>query len=90
AAEAKPVSGLATRFVDPDQIRARPRLAFMPFGSGSHHCVGTGMAYMNAQLLLATIFQRYRLEVPEGWEPRHKFAFSTVIEGGLPVTLTRR
>lgn len=79
-----------TRFVDPDQIHARPRLAFMPFGSGSHHCVGTGMAYMNAQLLLATIFQRYRLEVPEGWEPRHKFAFSTVIEGGLPVTLTRR
>lgn len=78
------------RFMDPEQVRARPRLAFMPFGSGTHHCVGTGMAYMNAQLLLATIFQRYRLAVPENWAPRHKFAFSTVIDGGLPVTLTRR
>lgn len=77
------------RFVDPDQVRSRPRLAFMPFGSGPHHCVGTGMAYMNAQFLLSIIFQRYRFSLPPGWNPQHRFAFSTVIKGGLPVTVSR-
>ncbi|MUM17013.1 cytochrome P450 [Mycobacterium sp. CBMA 623] len=78
-----------TRFTDAEQVRSRPRLAFMPFGSGPHHCLGTGMAYMNAQFLLSIIFQRFRLSAPRGWEPQHKFAFSTVIKGGLPVTLSR-
>lgn len=78
-----------TRFVDIEQVRARPRLAFMPFGSGPHHCVGTGMAYMNAQFLLSIMFQRFRLQLPPGWGPQHKFAFSTVVKGGLPVTLKR-
>ncbi|MEU9808522.1 cytochrome P450 [Mycobacterium sp. NPDC050853] len=77
------------RFADPARARSRPRLAFMPFGSGPHHCVGTGMAYMNAQFLLSIIFQRYRLSAPVGWNPEHRFAFSTVIKGGLPVTITR-
>ncbi|WP_083336045.1 cytochrome P450 [Mycobacteroides saopaulense] len=76
------------RFADPVRARSRPRLAFMPFGSGPHHCVGTGMAYMNAQFLLSIIFQRYRLSIPVGWNPQHKFAFSTVIKGGLPVKLS--
>lgn len=76
------------RFMDEVAARSRPRLAFMPFGSGRHHCLGTGMAYMNAQFLLAIIFQRYRLALPEGWKPKHHFNFSVTLEGGLPVTLT--
>lgn len=77
-----------TRFTDESQLKTRPRLAFMPFGSGPHHCIGTGMAYMNAQFLLTILFQRFRLQLPEGWTPRHRYAFSTVIDDGLPVTLT--
>lgn len=77
------------RFIDEAQVKARPRLAFMPFGSGPHHCVGTGMAYMNAQFLLTIIFQRYRLTLPQGWQPRHKFSFSVSVDGGLPVALSR-
>ncbi|WP_324612916.1 MULTISPECIES: cytochrome P450 [Mycobacteroides] len=78
-----------TRFLDEAHVKQRPRLAFMPFGSGPHHCVGTGMAYMNAQFLLAIMFQRYRLELPEGWSPRHHFNFSVTVKGGLPVTVRR-
>lgn len=78
-----------TRFTNESLVKSRPRLAFMPFGSGPHHCVGTGMAYMNAQFLLTILFQRYRLALPSGWRPRHQYAFSTIVRGGLPVTFSR-
>lgn len=77
-----------TRFVDKEVALARPNLAFIPFGAGPHHCIGSGLAYMNAQFLLALIFQRYRLTTPEGWQPRHASTFSVTLKGGLPVTLT--
>lgn len=78
-----------TRFTDKETVLARPNLAFIPFGAGPHHCIGSGMAYMNAQFLLALIFQRYRITTPEDWTPQHASTFSTTLEGGLPVTLTR-
>jgi cytochrome P450 len=78
-----------TRFIDKEIVMARPNLAFIPFGAGPHHCIGSGMAYMNAQFLLALIFQRYRITTPDGWTPKHASTFSTTLEGGLPVTLTR-
>ena len=76
-------------FYDAEQVAARPRLAFLAFGAGPHHCMGTGMAYMNAQYLLALIFQRYRLRLRPGWTPRHNFTFSTTVKGGVPVTIHR-
>ncbi|WP_439957538.1 cytochrome P450 [Nocardia crassostreae] len=78
-----------TRFTDEDVVKARPNLAFIPFGTGRHRCVGSAMGYMNAQFLLALIFQRYRLHTPAGWHPRHSFGLSTTVKGGLPVTVTR-
>ncbi|WP_225724642.1 MULTISPECIES: cytochrome P450 [unclassified Nocardia] len=78
-----------TRFTDPSHP-ARPNNAFIPFGAGPHHCIGSGMAYMNAQFLLALIFQRYRLETPAGWKPKHASTFSITLDGGLPVRISRR
>lgn len=78
------------RFTDAEQVRARPRLAFMPFSSGTHFCLGTTMAYMVAQFFLTILFQRYRLSVPDGWQPEPHFTFSVAVKGGLPVTITRR
>ena len=78
------------RFIDEKLVRSRPRLAFLPFGSGPHHCIGTGMAYMNAQFLLTLIFQRYRLALKPGWTPEHHFNFSVTVKGGVPVELHRR
>lgn len=77
------------RFIDPDQVRARPRLAFMPFSSGQHFCLGTTMAYMAAQFFLTILFQRYRLSLPEGWQPESRFTFSVTLRDGLPVCLSR-
>jgi cytochrome P450 len=77
-------------FADKAQVAARPRTAFIPFGTGPHQCVGMAMAYMNAQFLLSLILQRYDINCLPGWEPRRKSSGSTTIEGGFPCTITRR
>jgi cytochrome P450 len=79
-----------THFTDKEQRAARPATAFIPFGTGPHQCVGRAMAYQNAQMLTALIFQRYRINLQPGWQPRQKMSMSVPIKGGLPVTLTRR
>ncbi|HEY1968627.1 MAG TPA: cytochrome P450, partial [Pseudonocardia sp.] len=56
-----------THFTDKQQRAARPATAFIPFGTGPHQCVGRAMAYQNAQLLTALIFQRYRINLQPGW-----------------------
>ncbi|WP_378741934.1 cytochrome P450 [Nocardia brasiliensis] len=76
-----------TRFTDASH--SRPNNAFIPFGAGPHHCIGSGMAYMNAQFLLTLIFQRYRLQTRPGWRPRHASTFSITLDGGLPVRIQR-
>jgi cytochrome P450 len=43
-----------------------PRFAYLPFGGGQRVCIGSGFAQLEATLLLASIAQRYRLEVIEG------------------------
>jgi cytochrome P450 len=46
-----------------ENFQSRPRFAYFPFGGGPRQCVGSGFAMMEAQLILATIGQHYRLEV---------------------------
>jgi cytochrome P450 len=75
---------------DKDQTKARPNTAFIPFGTGSHQCVGMAMAYQNAQLLTALIYQRYRIQLRPGWTPTHQNTQSVIVRGGVPCTLTRR
>jgi cytochrome P450 len=41
----------------------RPRFAYFPFGGGGRQCIGESFAWMEATLALATIAQRWRLEL---------------------------
>ena len=50
----------------PDNIAARPRYAYFPFGGGPRQCIGNNFAQMEAQLIIATIAQRYRLRLVDG------------------------
>ena len=42
-----------------------PRSVFMPFGGGPHQCIGAHFAMLEATLLLATIAQRFRLDLDD-------------------------
>jgi cytochrome P450 len=44
-------------------MKQLPTYAYFPFGGGERLCIGKSFALMEAQLLLATMAQRYRLEV---------------------------
>ena len=51
-----------TRFA-PDAKLARPKFAYFPFGGGSRVCIGEGFAWMEGVLLLATLAQRWDMEL---------------------------
>ena len=74
----------------PERAQGRHRYAYIPFGGGPRLCIGSNFAMMEAQLILATITQRYRLEhVPN----RPVLAESLITlrpKHGLPMTLTPR
>jgi cytochrome P450 len=54
----------------PERVAARPRFAYFPFGGGPRLCIGIGFAMTEAQLVLASVASRFRLEPVEGHEPR--------------------
>jgi cytochrome P450 len=47
----------------PERSEGRPKHAFVPFGAGPRMCIGNTFALMEAALVLATVAQRYRLEL---------------------------
>jgi len=44
----------------------RPDFAYLPFGGGPRICIGNSFATIEAQLIVATIAQRYRLRLAPG------------------------
>jgi cytochrome P450 len=77
------------RFYDKQVIAARPNLAFIPFGAGPLRCIGSSMGDLSAQLLLAQIHQRFRIQTPAGWAARRDPAQPLPVKGGVPVVLTK-
>lgn len=73
----------------PERARAIPRHAFIPFGSGTHKCVGDNFALTQITLDLATICSRWRLVPLPGTEVR-KVIHATVHPHRLPMTPERR
>jgi cytochrome P450 len=47
----------------PEAKAARPKFAYFPFGGGPRICIGEGFAWMEGVLLLATLAQRFRVEL---------------------------
>ncbi|MFN0167030.1 MAG: cytochrome P450 [Bryobacteraceae bacterium] len=51
----------------PERSGNRPKFAYLPFGGGPRLCIGNNFALMEAQVILAMVAQRFRLEV----DPNH-------------------
>lgn len=71
----------------PDRVKQRHRFAYFPFGGGPRVCIGSNFAMLEAQLILATIAQRYELDLV----PEHPVELETLItlrpKYGLMMTL---
>lgn len=50
----------------PDQVKARHKYAWVPFGGGAHMCLGLHFAYMQVKILMAQLLPRYRVELADG------------------------
>ncbi|WP_242903537.1 cytochrome P450 [Actinomadura terrae] len=54
----------------PERVKARHRLAYLPFGAGAHACVGQALFEREAAVILATVLSRYEVEVEGPVEPQ--------------------
>jgi cytochrome P450 len=74
----------------PGKAQELPRFAYFPFGGGPRQCIGSSFAMMEATLLLATIAQRFRLQMV----PKHPVipvpSFTLRPKYGLRMTLESR
>jgi cytochrome P450 len=50
----------------PAAVAQRHRFAYLPFGGGPRICIGNGFAMAEAQVIVATIAQRYRVRLAPG------------------------
>jgi len=50
----------------PEEVARRHRFAFFPFGAGPRHCIGGDVAMLLIAMTIATVLQRFRLEVLPG------------------------
>ena len=50
----------------PARSEGRPNFAYLPFGGGPRICIGNSFAMTEAQLVVATVAQRYRLRLVPG------------------------
>ena len=80
---------------DPDRFLparsvGRPRLAYLPFGGGPRVCIGQMLAMNEAILILATLAQRFRLQLRPGHEVAIQQRITIRPRGGLPMLISRR
>ena len=73
-----------------ERASGHPRYAFFPFGGGPRMCIGNLFALTEAQIVLATVAQKYRLRVP----PDHPIQLQPLVtlrsRYGMKVTLEPR
>ena len=73
-----------------EAVAARHRYAYLPFGGGPRICIGMSFALAEAQVIIASVAQRYRLRL----DPAHAvvpIGYLTLrAKDGIRVVLERR
>ncbi len=74
----------------PERAAGRPKHAYLPFGAGPRICIGNHFALMEAKIILASIIQRYGVEVidPKSIQMDPRVTLRPL--GGMPGRLHRR
>jgi cytochrome P450 len=68
----------------------RPRYSYFPFGGGPRLCIGESFAWMEGELLLATIAQQWRPRVAPGYPMGLSPQVTLRPKGGMRMTMERR
>ena len=74
----------------PEAVAARHRFAYFPFGGGPRLCIGNNFALLEAQLALATIAGRYRLDLVPGHPVESQPLITLRARHGLVMRVARR
>jgi cytochrome P450 len=74
----------------PEAAAARPRYTYMPFGGGPRQCIGVNFALYETKLVLATLLQRYSVELIPGQNLSCDAAVTLRPAHGMKVRLRRR
>ena len=74
----------------PEAVASRHRFAYLPFGGGPRICIGNSFAMVEAQVILATLAQRYRLRLAPGHEVEPVGLVTLRAKNGIWMTLESR
>jgi cytochrome P450 len=74
----------------PEATAARPKFVYLPFGAGPRQCIGSHFALIEAQLVMATLAQRYRLRLVPGHRVEPWPLITLRPRFGMPMTIERR
>lgn len=74
----------------PERSQGRHRFAYLPFGGGPRICIGAALAMTEAQLILATIAQRYRVRLAPGEQVELRNRVTLRPLNGIRMLLERR
>src|SRR5690606_15701600 len=63
---------------------------YNPFSAGPRMCIGAAFATMEIKIALASLLQRFRVELPEGAEVDRRVAITMAPRRGLPMRIRLR
>ena len=74
----------------PYKIKHQAKFAYLPFGAGGHACIGKNFALMEATLILATIVQKFQIELVPNQIIEIDPQFTLRPKYGIKVTVRQR
>lgn len=86
---AEPMRFKPERFL-PEYEEMLPKFAYFPFGGGPRVCIGNAFAMMEAQLILATMAQKFRFELEPGQAVQTNAQVTISPLGGLKMRVVKR
>lgn len=82
----RPEEFIPERFA-PESSASRPRFAYFPFGGGARKCIGDHFALMEAQIIIATLAERFDPALADGRAPALDATFALRPRGGIRMKL---
>jgi len=74
----------------PEESKGRHPFAYFPFGGGARACIGSNLARMEAQIILATLFRHFKMTPVKGHSYKVHPRITLVVDPGITLHLSRR